>query len=95
VNLEVDRSTKSTPEGAVRPAQGPTKPSSPWKESEGDYQATNGQLTFAPSETTKTITIAVYGDREIEDHETFYLRLTDDLTDALLAEAIGTIENDD
>ena len=38
-----------------------------------DYQATPGTLTFAPGETTKTVTVAVYGDTPKESHEYFYL----------------------
>ena len=37
--------------------------------------AANGTLTFAPGETTKTITIEVKGDSKKEANETFYLDL--------------------
>ena len=36
--------------------------------SETDYVAKTGMLTFAPGETTKTITIVVNGDSEREDN---------------------------
>ena len=35
-----------------------------------DYVAQTGTLTFAPGETTKTITIAVNRDRNVEANET-------------------------
>jgi hypothetical protein len=34
------------------------------------------ELTFAPGETTKTITVAVKGDRVVEPHETFVVNLS-------------------
>ncbi len=43
--------------------------------SDGAYIAKTGTLTFAPGETTKTITIEVKGDSKKEADETFYLDL--------------------
>src|SRR5438094_6039189 len=45
------------------------------KTSDSDYVAKSGTLTFAPGETTKTITIEVKGDNKKESNETFYLDL--------------------
>ena len=42
---------------------------------DSDYIAKTGTLTFAPGETTKTITIEVKGDNKQEANETFYLDL--------------------
>ena len=42
---------------------------------DNDYVAKTGTLTFAPGETTKTITIEVKGDSKKEANETFYLDL--------------------
>lgn len=63
----------------------------------GDYVAKSGTLTFAPGETTKTITIEVRGDRNKEANETFYLDLFGLSTNALFTKnrGIGTILNDD
>jgi hypothetical protein len=41
-----------------------------------DYQAASGTVTFAPGETSKTITVLVNGDRLPEPNETFHVRLT-------------------
>jgi hypothetical protein len=41
-----------------------------------DYQAASGTLTFAPGETSKTITVLVYGDRVPEPNETFFVNLS-------------------
>jgi len=62
-----------------------------------DYEAATGTLTFAPGETTKTITIKVKGDRTKEADETFYLDLFGVSSNALIldAQGIGTILNDD
>ena len=42
----------------------------------GDYQAKSGTLTFAAGETSKTLTVAVTGDRIAENDEQFYVSLT-------------------
>ena len=65
--------------------------------SRDDYTAASGTLTFAPGETTKTITIRAKGDRKKESDETFFVNLFDVSGDAILldAQGIGTILNDD
>src|SRR5262249_62299261 len=64
--------------------------------SNNDYVATSGTLTFAPGETTKTITVEVKGDRSREADETFFLNLSG-VVNALLEDnqGLGTIRNDD
>ncbi len=63
----------------------------------GDYVARTGTLTFAPGETSKTITIAVQGDSAREADETFYLDLFGNSSNSLFTKnrGIGTILNDD
>jgi hypothetical protein len=65
--------------------------------SDNDYVAKTGTLTFAPGETTKTITIDVKGDSKKEADETFYLDLSANSSNSLLTKkrGIGTILNDD
>ena len=60
-------------------------------------RAKSGTLTFAPGETTKTITIEVKGDNKREADEYFYLDLFGDSGNSLFAKnrGIGTILNDD
>jgi hypothetical protein len=41
-----------------------------------DYQATNGNLTFMPGETTKTISVPVIGDTLTEEDESFFVNLS-------------------
>ena len=67
------------------------------KTSNNDYVAKTGTLTFAPGETTKTITITVKGDNNAESNETFFLDLFGASTNALFTKnrGIGTILNDD
>ena len=67
------------------------------KTSGNDYVAKTGKLTFAPGETTKTITIAVKGDGMKEANETFYLDLFGNSSNSLFTKSrgIGTILNDD
>lgn len=62
-----------------------------------DYVARSGTLTFAPGETTKTITIEVKGDTKREGNETFYLDLTDPRGTLTFTKSrgIGAILNDD
>jgi hypothetical protein len=65
--------------------------------SDGDYLARTGTLTFAPGETTKTITIEVKGDSKKEATETFYLDLFGNSLNSLFTKrrGTGTILNDD
>ena len=62
-----------------------------------DYVANTGTLTFAPGETTKTITIEVKVDSKKESDETFYLDLFDLSSNALFTKNRGivTILTDD
>ena len=65
--------------------------------SDSDYIAKTGTLTFAPGETTKTITILVNGDSKKEANETFYLDLFGNSLNSMFTKnrGIGTILNDD
>ncbi|MBI2989334.1 MAG: amidohydrolase family protein, partial [Deltaproteobacteria bacterium] len=65
-----------------------------------DYNvaALTGTLTFASGETTKTITISIVNDSEVEDNETINLNLTNRTGDGFLwwpLTAVLTIANDD
>ena len=64
---------------------------------DGDYLAKSGTLTFAPGETTKTITIEVKGDNKWEYSETFYLDLSGNSSNSSFTKSrgTGTILNDD
>jgi hypothetical protein len=63
----------------------------------GDYTATSGTITFAPGETTKTVTVQVNGDAIREADETFSVNLANVTGNATIADAqaIGTVANDD
>jgi hypothetical protein len=65
--------------------------------SDSDYVAQTGTLTFAPGETTKTITIEVKGDSKKEADETFFLDLFGNSSNSLFTKnrGVGTILNDD
>ena len=53
-------------------------------------------VIFAPGETSKTIAVPIFGDRDIESDEAFTVSLTDPINAAFGdAGAIGTIRNDD
>src|SRR6185503_10802218 len=62
-----------------------------------DYKATSGTLTFAPGETTKTVTVTVYGDTTKEYDEYFYLNLSNVTGNAVVDDplGLGLILNDD
>ena len=62
-----------------------------------DYQPTSGTLTFAPNETSQTITVLVNGDTNFENDETFVVQLHDPSNGATISvgQATGTIQNDD
>jgi hypothetical protein len=61
-----------------------------------DYLAAGGTVTFAPGETSKSITVSVFGDMQCEQDETFQVRLSN-APDATIAKGTGTatILNDD
>lgn len=63
---------------------------------DSDYQSASGTLTFAPGETTKTISVNVVGDTRYEANETFSVELTSPGNATLgRAEATAAIINDD
>lgn len=61
-----------------------------------DYAAASGVVTFAPGETSKTITVNVVGDLASEANETFMVTLSSPTGATIVdGEAVGTIANDD
>ena len=61
-----------------------------------DFNFASGTLAFTPGETTKTITVAVKGDRTREGDETFRVNLSGaDGATISDAQGTGTIRNDD
>jgi hypothetical protein len=62
-----------------------------------DYVTQTGTLSFAPGQTTKTITIEVKRDNYVENDEIFYVDLFDSSSNALFTSfyGVGTILNDD
>ncbi len=61
-----------------------------------DYVASSGKLTFAPGETTRSLTVGVIGDASVEPNETFTVKLSSP-SGARISRtaATGTILNDD
>ena len=61
-----------------------------------DYYAESGVLTFPSGQTTKTIGIAVKGDRKREADETFFVNLSNESGAQIQdGQGVGTILNDD
>ncbi|QDU49298.1 glycosyl hydrolase family 8 [Gimesia panareensis] len=63
-----------------------------------DYEASSGQVSFAVGETSKTISVRIYGDTQVEADEQFYVTLSSPIgavLDAGTATATNTITNDD
>lgn len=61
-----------------------------------DYQPTSGTLSFAPGETTKTVTVQVVGDTVVEPDEVFYVDLgAVSGAEITKAQGVGTIVDDD
>jgi hypothetical protein len=61
-----------------------------------DYQAASGCLTFAPGETSKTITVQVVGDRLPESNETFFVNLSSPTNSTVAdGQGAGTIFDDE
>jgi probable HAF family extracellular repeat protein len=67
------------------------------KTSDNDYVANSGTITFAPGETSKTITVVVKGDKKKEGNENFFVDLSDLSGYAVFLDSrgTGTILNDD
>src|SRR5207248_6369987 len=63
---------------------------------DNDYRATSGTLSFAPGQTTATISVVIVGDTRREANETFFINLSG-ASNATIADsqAIGTILDDD
>lgn len=65
-------------------------------ETDNDYTATTGTVTFNPGEKTKTITVNVTGDTKLEGNETFFVNLLNPQQLAIAdGQGQGTITNDD
>lgn len=61
-----------------------------------DYTATTGTVTFAPGETSKSITVPILNDAVYEGSETFTVNLTNPSSNALITDpsGLGTIKDD-
>ncbi|MBI2927593.1 MAG: HYR domain-containing protein, partial [Verrucomicrobia bacterium] len=63
---------------------------------DSDYVAAADTLTFAPGETSKTITVVVNGDTKFEPDETFFVNLSNAVNAFITdSQGLGTITNDD
>ncbi|MEJ7595711.1 MAG: Calx-beta domain-containing protein [Planctomycetaceae bacterium] len=63
-----------------------------------DYHGTSVSrlLTFAPGTLTQQVSVPILGDRRVERHETFYVRLRNGVGARIAdSEGLGTIRNDD
>jgi uncharacterized repeat protein (TIGR01451 family) len=63
-----------------------------------DYTATAGNVTFAPGDTSETITVPVTGETDFEPNETFFVDLAAATTGTATVadnQGLGTILNDD
>jgi hypothetical protein len=61
-----------------------------------DYQPTSGTLTFAPGQTSKTVSVLVNGDVTTEPNEAFFVNLFNPSNASVSdAQGLGTITNDD
>ena len=61
-----------------------------------DYVATSGTLTFAPGETSKSVKVAVKGDKLKETTQRFFLSLGEPLNATIADEqGAGTIRDND
>jgi urease beta subunit len=62
----------------------------------GDYTAANGDLTFNPGQTSKTVTVVIQGDLVNEANETFTVNLTNSTGVAIgVGQGIGSIKDND
>lgn len=63
---------------------------------DNDYVAKSGSISFAPGETTKSVTVVINGDKKKEKNEYFYVTLSSAINATIsTAQATGSIWNDD
>jgi hypothetical protein len=63
---------------------------------DNDYVANSGTLVFAPGQTSKSIPVAVKGDKKKEPNETFFVNLTGATNATIVGfQGVGEILNDD
>jgi hypothetical protein len=63
---------------------------------DNDYVAKSGTLVFAPGQTSKSIPVAVKGDKKKEPNETFFVNLTGATNATIVgSQGVGEILNDD
>ncbi len=60
-----------------------------------DYQAASGSVSFAPGETSQSLSILVSGDSEVEAQEDFFVNLSDGSVPIGDGQGLGTIVDDD
>jgi Calx-beta domain len=60
-----------------------------------DYRALTSTVTFSPGQTSRTVSVVVFGDRRVETDETFQLVIQSVTGAASGAAGTGTITNDD
>jgi hypothetical protein len=66
------------------------------KSASGDYTPTSGTLTFAATDTTKTVDVTITGDTKNEANETFFVNLSNPQSATITdSQGRGTITNDD
>ena len=94
----------ATPSSPSRsPRRRPTRSSSTWRAPTGrrtslsDYGAMTTRLTFAPSQTSKTVVVKVHGDTLDELDESYFVNITVVSGDVMLGDGqgVGTIVDDD
>jgi hypothetical protein len=63
-----------------------------------DFTSKTGTVTFSPGDTEETVTVTVNGDTTLEANETFFVNLSNNSSNSILAfgtKGTGTITNDD
>jgi hypothetical protein len=61
-----------------------------------DYVSTSGTLTFTPGQTSRTITVNVTGDLNVESNETFFVNLSNAVNATIVdGQGLATLVNDD
>ena len=61
-----------------------------------DYRAGSGTVTFAPGVTTAQVTVRVFGDRQVEPDETYFVNLSNPANAVLVkGQGLGRIVNND
>ena len=95
-NDSTSRSRSTRPPPTPSPSTG-RPPTGRRPRGDNDYDSNSGTVTFAPGDTSETVTVKVNGDNKDEPNETFNVNLSSNSANSSIldSQGVGTITDDD